>query len=363
MPSEEDNKHYFEVNDEKICRLYRVEEDPVVAVKTLYEAMKDFAPEVVLTIGDYYETDYVHAVKSAYPQLFKWVAVITPSSLPIESGHKNSLDYIDECLVTTRDGYKAISSMISSPCIYTNPGIDLNVFKPSSKEYDEFRIMANLKNSHSSNLPTFLKALSMLRGQSYPFKAYLHTNLNDKGDYNVPLLISDYDLEGCVELPHQFSSIQEGIADVQLRDCLNAAHLYVDTSMQSSTAMGMLESMACECVPLGVKVGAMADVISQMPERWQHIIDSVSFVGERHQEMQVADFKSVAELIRLQYLEFKANGLATKRAVSKQIAQRYSQEHFVLEVESAIGRSVGEKQPVLAVEELATRKRRNRQTA
>jgi glycosyltransferase involved in cell wall biosynthesis len=351
LPDEGDDKHYYEVGDERVCRLYRIDLEPSEAVKQSYEAMKEFQPDVVLTVGDYYETDFVHVIKNLYPQLFKWVAVLTINAGPIEPSHKDALNCIDQAVVTSLLGSSQMARLTSVPLKFSNPGIDHSIFYPSEPKADIFRIVANLKNSQACNAPALVSALSYLKIRQVPFEAYLHVNLNDHGDYDFRALLDQFNIAERVTLPKQFCSVQEGPPDGYLRQQYSRSHVMVDTSMRSATAMSLLEGMACGCVPVAAPSGAIQDVLTEMPPEVG--VGSNRFVGERLQDFRIISDIQLANTLQYLWNEYKMGELPGKKYPSTVIAQRYSRGGFVLDVEHAIGRAVGETRPVLVVDELA----------
>ena len=68
--ADDDGKFYFDLED-RVCQIHPIDYDVTKSVKQVYEIIKNFQPDVVLSIGDYFETDFIHAIKSIYPRLFK----------------------------------------------------------------------------------------------------------------------------------------------------------------------------------------------------------------------------------------------------------------------------------------------------
>ncbi len=347
--AEDDSKFYFET-DSRVCQIHPVDYDVTKSVKQVYEVIKKFEADVVLSIGDYYETDFIHGIKSIYPTLFKWVSILTTNASPIEPFHRDSLESIDEAIVTTTDGMSELRRMLVTSVVYANPGYDTDVFYPDIIHDDQLTIVANLKNAHSSNLPAFLHAMKNLENWGIDFKAFLHTNLYDKGDYDIRRMVKEFEVEKVVCLPEMFCSLQEGPDDAYLRRLYSKSHIVVDPSMRSASAMNVLEAMACGCMPFVSNVGALKDVVNQTGVGC--LLDGNRFVGERHQEMQVISDIGLADMISCHWHDTKAQKNANIREYSREISQRFSRKAFVLEVDKAIGRTVGSKQPVLAVDML-----------
>lgn len=351
MP-DNDGKSYFEEDGKRICCLYPLVSSKDIAKQTS-AAIAEFQPQIVISVGDYYEISFLSVLKDANPKLFRWIAVLTTAATPIEKKYKDALQSIDEGVVTTKAAYEEIRNMTSVPLVCRNPGINLKKFFPDGDTpSDVLRIVANIKNTQSCNPPVFIRALQFLANKGVGFEAVLHTNMYGKGDYDLKTMIDDAGLSNKVLLPTMFTSIQEGPSDDYLRRIYSSCHLVVNPSLKAGCALNVLEAMACGCVPLVTEAGALGDILAEFPNPAEHIIQSYNFIGDRHQIMKMASEDSLTGLMSWHNAELKRRGCLQKKSNSIAIAQRYSRDTFVLDVESAIGRSVGETRLSLPVEKL-----------
>jgi hypothetical protein len=102
--------HEYEENGKSICRLYPFTPKTDEASPVVYELMKTVHPEIVITIGDHKDTNFVSAIKSMYPNLFKWIAIYTTDCVGISKINKDAFEYADHVVTTTKFGFEQISS-------------------------------------------------------------------------------------------------------------------------------------------------------------------------------------------------------------------------------------------------------------
>lgn len=344
-----DKKYYFEHDGEKQNELVLISTEPTKAIASIYDLSKKFNPDVVVSIGDYHETDYISAIKSVNPKLFKWVAVLTIAS-GIEPTHKNQIDHIDYALISTRQGLRAFRSLSPSAVDWVPVGYDSETFYTSPEPPGTFRIMANLKNSQSCNPVAFLAAIKVLKSSCKDIEAYLHTNIDEDGDYCLRDVIEDFGLLNIVSTPKKFVTNQHGISDENLRQEYSKSAVIVDPSMKSATAISLLEGMGCGCFPLATKIGALEDVLTP----WEsNFIYSNSFIGEKHQKLEIINSDSLAERLIELYKNFK-KAKDKKDFFGKYTcrAKEFSRKVFLEKLKDAISKIVEGKEAELAVDVL-----------
>ena len=162
--ADENKQFYFELNGSNVCRLYPISDKTEVAAKQLYDAIKDFGPDLVLSIGDYYETNYISLIKEKYPDLFKWVSIFTGDDSSIDQSYWNQIIEVDEAIATNSQHLKQLSRIPGLPIKMRLVGVDVDKFFCDDIRSDIFTISANLKNSQLSNIPAFLQKL---KGEKY----------------------------------------------------------------------------------------------------------------------------------------------------------------------------------------------------
>ena len=336
-------------------RTFPISASPDEAVTAAYEAMKRFQPDVVVTIGDYHETAWMHAIKSLYPQLFKWVAYLTVNSLPISREYADALSTADALLASTEEASMAVRDLTGVYCEYAPFGPDPNIFYANDEIADskEFRVIGTPKNSQSSNIGAWVSSFANGLSDGGGIRALLHTNLNDPGDYAIEELLESYEVEEIIDLPDRYVSVNEGLTDAEMADLYRRHHVVMDLSVRSSTAIGVLEAMACGCLPLVAKHGAIGEVVSELRNTGL-VLPTVPFIGERQEIMHIVETDEIYEEIRALkgFLERDKEGYAELRKKSIQLAKRYSERLAESQIAACIGRVTKQDRLKLSVDSL-----------
>lgn len=257
-----------------------------------FEAMKTTQPQVVVTVGDYDETDFVWSLKSLYPNLFKWIAVVPSGTDTVSEKNRLALSYADRIVVTTKAALKAFSA-VKTAITYAPYGPNRKTFHPTGLPPSELSMLNMGKNSQMSNVPAFLKAAA-----ETGVRATLHTNIDDGGDYDIRSLIKRWGIEDKVKLPDKFVSVREGLSDALVNQLYNGHHLIVDCSLQSATALTMLEGMSTGCIPVGMEFGAAGEVLGLVPKDFRFSVPFETFVGPKEEELAIISVKGLVGNIR-----------------------------------------------------------------
>jgi len=258
--ADENKDFWYEKDNQKICRVYPFINASDKAAPQLYEIMKKTQPDLVVSVGGYEQTAFISSVKSIYPDLFKWVAVMLIEAGPLSETHREAFDQMDCVVVTNMSAIKHIQEISNVNCICVHYGPDHDIFKAKShKEEKTFRAMMNTSNTILSNLGAFTEGVSAVRCTNL-ITGYLHTNIFDKGFYDVQAIVDREFCKGAIEIPKTFVSHNDGITDEEMVDEYNKSDVIVDCSMASATGLTILEGMACGCVPVMSTIGAMQDI-------------------------------------------------------------------------------------------------------
>lgn len=301
----------------------------------LFETMKTSQPNVLISIGDYDDTDFVWSIKSLYPHLFKWVAIIPTGTDFVHERNRMALSYADHVIVTTESALRAFEGI--------NRNIELIPYGPCHETfYDlsvrplEISALCMGKNVQSYNVPAFIKAV----GQS-GIKGALHTNLDDGGDYDIRGLLKRFGAKN-LTLPNKYVSVREGLSNTQLNELYNSHHLIVDCSLQNATAITMLEAMSTGCLPVGMNVGAVGEVLSRMPAEFRFVVPHETFLGPKEEEFAIISTKELyltLENIRKDHISNKDWRSESER-ITKDIARIFSKEIFVKRVNKSLEMAV-----------------------
>ena len=339
--------YYFEHDNKNICRLFPFMHLSEQSSTQLYEIMKSFQPDIVISIGDYHEMTCVAPVKSMYPQLFSWISVFTIDALPINENMREIFEHVDYALTTTKMGHKAVSDIVHGDCEYLPYGPDHSIFYPLSKEKKdkELTVISSEKNCQSTNIACFIKAIS---NTCSGVRSYLHTNLYDLGDYDIHLLIDRFKATEKVQLPNRFVGLNDGYMPNELNEKYNLADVVVDVSVRSATGLTVLEAMSTGCIPVCTKVGALSEIVEMMPKEFQYFVPSYEYIGEKEESFFVASVEGLTCIINELY-EMKINrpdDFMEASNKSIEISSRFSKENFVKRVIGIIKERKGQKSKV-----------------
>jgi len=287
MPSEE-GVHSYESNGNHICHLYPFTPKTDEASPFIYELMKAVQPQIVITIGDHKDTNFIYAIKAMYPTLFKWIAIYTIDCNGIQPVNKDAFEYADQVITTSEFALKEISSFANIEGNFIPYGPNHQVFKhnPDSKRN---LVLCSARNSGASNLPAFIMATNRLN-------SYIHTNLYDPGDCNIDNMKQRYKNDK-LEYTTDFCSVKDGIEENRLVEIYNKSAIIVDCSIKSATALSLLEGMACGCVPVGLSYGRVGEIISEMPKEMRLTVPYNVFVGQNEEEFAIVSTMELSKIL------------------------------------------------------------------
>jgi len=337
MPSEE-GVHSYEKDGKHVCYLYPFTPKTEEASPFIYELMKRIQPDLVVTIGDYKDTNFVYAIKSMYPTLFRWVAVYTFDSCGISVASKDSFEYADAIVSTSEFGLKEISSFANVRATFIPYGPDSRdfVFDPTSTRD---RVLCSARNAQSSNLAAFIRASSGL-------DSYIHTNLYDPGDYNLDILKERYKADK-LSYTEDYCSIKEGVSLSKMNEIYNNSSVIVDCSIKSATGLSLLEGMRCGCVPVGPNYGRVGEIISKMPEGLRFFVPYCIFVGQNEEEFAIISSEALNQtLINLLHNKDK---LKEASVAARNLSNQFSKQSFLEGFSNVVQEALLSK-PVLALD-------------
>lgn len=331
LPSET-GPHYFSYGGKRICQLFPFLGQKGEIAAFSFETMKNSQPDVVITIGNYIDTDFIWSIKSIYPHLIKWIAIFPSGTDVINERHHLALSYADAILTTTETAGLAFkrANLKASVVPYGPLRSDLTL---NDEQIDEFKVLSMAKNSQMSNVPAFLQGLAMAG-----LSGTLHTNIDDGGDYNVRLLIERYKLKDKISLPTKYVSVREGISEENLNNMYRNHQVIVDCSLQSTTALTMLEAMSTGCIPIGVGFGAVGEILRKMPDEFRFSLKYETFVGPNEETLAVVDVKELAvslQNIKECYLADK-KWFKSARDAAVEVSKIFHKEYLTLRLKEIV---------------------------
>ena len=278
----EDGRFYYEDSGKVVCELYPFDYKGANSSPAAYELVRLTQPDVVITIGDYNETDFFHAVKMLNQDKFKWINILTIDSLPISKSRESAFSYPDVMITTTREAKEAIEKITNTKNVYFLPfGPDTSIFQGEKVESSKFSIISCMKNTIYANWYALLSGVSLAQKTYSDIELYLHVNISDRGFYDIKELIEQFDVK--VRLPEKYIGHNDGLTDEELRQEYLKADMIVDVSMQSATGLSALEGMSCGCIPSFSNIGAFKEICGEL--KLGAIISSDNFICNNLGEM------------------------------------------------------------------------------
>ncbi len=348
LPTDGGIHNYEDSEGNVICELYPFIPQSQQSESIIYEIMKKIQPQVVVTIGDYKEIDFVYSIKALYPTLFKWISIQTIECPFINEHHKDRLEYADYTLSTSKFGWKNLEDLCNVRGEFLPYGPDHNVFKLENNIKDcEPTFIFSGKNVQSTNISSFIKCMGKIQKFNPNYlKVKMHTNIYDPGDYDLDLLIERYGATN-VSLPSYFCSVKDSISSQDLAKEYKSAHFIVETSFKSATALSLLEAMSMGCVPIGMKHGRVGEIISLMPKEYQFFIDFDIFVGPKEEEFAIFSENSLYDaMLRASELS-KSQDYNNASNKSIEIAKKFSNFDFTNKVTNIIENSILRESPIV----------------
>lgn len=341
---------YFEDTEtgEKLCRLFPFLPTSKSADAILYEIMKKVQPDLVISMGDYKEVDFIYSIKAMYPNLFKWIAIFPFDCLWVNEHHRERIEYADYVISTSGFGWANVSNLCNIEGEFIPYGPDPNKFQYQTKPKNEHPVyMISSQNSQTSNIGAFIRSMAQVKDiltlSGEQAIGRVHTNFYDPGDYDLELLVRRHKADNVI-LPDYFCSIKDGPNDADFAAMYSSADFFVETSVKSATALTMLESMMMGCVPMGMNAGRVGEILSLMPAEYQLIVPYETFLGAHEEEYSVISTDGLAEKVlesKKDIFEDRSKYEAASLAARK-VAEQFSNINFLNNLVLTIGRvSIG----------------------
>lgn len=325
----EDNGNFnYEYEDKFVCPLIPFFSFAVIDKKAIYasqlqEIVKNFKADIILTIGNLKEVDFIYHIKEKYPNLFKWISIFTVDN-HINKKYKDCIECIDYIISLSEFGYSNLCDYNVNN-IFIPYGQDKYIFKSHNKDR-KMTVLNVSKNTYLSNTGTFIRTSSKIHNE---IEMILHINLYDTGYYNIFSLVDKYDSK--VIFSDKFVSMYDGLTDSEMACLYNSSSFYVDCSLSSVTGISLLEAMSCGCIPIGMNVGRVGEIISLMPKEFQLFVPYEIFIGPQEEEFFIISLNELVNILNRIKNELFGNKEWMKRAslAAIEVASNFSNEIFL----------------------------------
>ncbi len=335
----------FEKNGQEICDIFPCPrpfpQDPSHSLVLSYEIMKAFAPDILVTVGNVNEIGFVSNIKKLYPHLFKWVAILLLESAPVDERNKNTINLCDQVVCLSKWAYDGLISIGAPNAKYIPYGIHEDFFNHELQDQKEghFRLISTAKNSTSCNPMALFEGLSILDSDiKNNIELYLHSNVNDPGEYDYDMMSNRYKIDKYVKYPSRYVSIFDGYSNSELVSEYCNSHVFVDCSVRSATGISMLESMACGCIPLVVGVGTIGEISENIINVRKFVIDGVPYIADSGERYQIASPASIAKNVVELYQVWKKDRYRWNkiRKECKSLADKVTESSFLEKINALI---------------------------
>lgn len=323
--------------------------------KRFLEILEKVKPDVVLSIGDYHETAFLADLKNFY-----WVAILAIEALPINSDYVSQLNQIDHAIFTHTSAWMSAAfseELTHIPSSLANYSFDEEIFSYKKEDLGNvFWTICCAKNTREDNPTAYISGAA--RADRFEdmnkMRHYLHTNIHDKGYYDLETIVEDVNNDGIwfdLTLPYRFSSIKEGISDIEMSRLFSRSAVVVDVSSRSSTGLTVRQGMACGCIPLVTKSCAMFDILRGFDDTSPFLVESVPYMNERHEIDHIASPDSLASKLVELYKIWKWNREEYEELRKKcvNIVRRYSKTTFEKEIDEVVAKANGLTKKILPV--------------
>ena len=341
----DEDGYWYEKEGKRLCRLFPFVNAPDKSSPQVYDIMKSFQPDIVITIGDFDTTCFVFSIKALYPDFFKWVAIMPISAGPIDKRFFEAFSYMDVVIVTNSDAKRFVQEVSPVQCELIHYGPDENVFYRADIENDDkdLNVIYVTQNTDRSNIGNFICGVNRANNilfssgkSSGSIKARLHTNLYDKGFYDVRSLVNEYG-QGKITLPELFVSINDGIPNEKMADFYRNSDIVIDCSADSATGLTLLEGIKCGCVPVGTYVGAAKDMFLSMGDNGDfHKLKGIDFIGREEKIHKIISQEELAENLLYWYYEKTSSLWKEKREDIYDVTRDYLSIKFLEKVKDIV---------------------------
>ena len=256
-------------------------------IKLLFEVIKMSKPDVICTIGDYFDFYYMQPLKSKCEYSFKWLAYLTIEVDELDAEAVPILRFADGLAVPTNYGKNILEAATERSVAMVPYGVDSKFRRFSDEERqklreerdcaDKVRYITVAQNTWRKNLPALIQAVKLIchRDPHRKMQFYLHTNIDGDSSREMTLfdlrqIISKLGVEDWFVFPEETASEFYAPNDDFLAKEYNASDYFITPTIIEGFMLPGLEAMAC-----GLPV--IANGASVMPELIGPTMSELSF--------------------------------------------------------------------------------------
>lgn len=253
---------YYETQGQQIQMLSLYKRRKNEDIKAIYEIIKTAKPDIVCTIGDYWDFFYMQALKIKTEFSFKWVAYLTMETDEVDTAMKPLFNYADVLVAPTEYGKRIIESETGRPAQVLPYGVDKQFVRMTDAQRDtlrgergcedKIRFITVAQNTSRKNLPALIQAVGLIahRDPQKKMQFYVHTNLEgvdpqEQSLYDLRSLTRKFGVEDWFVFPEDCTSLFSAPADRLLVDEYNSSDFFITPSICEGYGLPIQEAMAC----------------------------------------------------------------------------------------------------------------------
>lgn len=281
-------------------------------------------PDILITIGDYWNFIGFEQLKPKFSYSFKWIAYYTIESEPINEMYHNALTFVDEFITPSKYGQKVVEDSLGRHCHYIPYGINHekfyvledNVIRSERAKRNlngKFRFISVAKNISRKNIPAFLEAMKICHDVDKNIVAYLHTDIDRKNKkmVHIPNILKRLGLESVVSLPERKVSFDLGISDEHLNVEYNCSDAFVCTSVAEGFGLPIIESQKCGLTPITTNASSMKELVENKGE----LVLSREYYANMEHKVGIIDVEDLADKM-LKVAKLKKNKCKSKEIIN-----------------------------------------------
>jgi glycosyltransferase involved in cell wall biosynthesis len=303
FPLNEENKWLYKFQDKEVVAFPLIKE-PKKQLLHVYEIMKNIKCDVLLTIGDYFNFNGFHFLKSKLEYSFKWIAYFTIDSPCINDVYKPYFSSIDEILCPSWFGVDVVEKFMDKTCSYVPFGVDSNCFYKFNEEeietergkrnlLNKYRFICVAKNQQRKNIPAFMEALKIANMEDNTIVGYLHTNIDKRFDsqFDINYLYKKFNLENILFFPDKKISIDMGCCDEHLNVEYNCSDCMVIPSVAEGFCFPIFEAYSCGLPVVGTDCSAISEFVIDK----NFLVEGQRYVSNLEHEVKIINIDKLAE--------------------------------------------------------------------
>lgn len=302
--------------------------------KAVQAALEDFQPDILVTLSDVWDMQYMQGLNEAYPNM-RWLAYYNVDSTPLTLDHLRGLADPLQTVVTSHYGKQVVAQ--------TDPSIDvdvvwhgydpaiyrwLNIPNSARKLWEDPDKKTKVALDVSNKFVIFMDSQNSRR-KNYTIAIDIFQKFSqDKDDVHLLMCtnqkdtVHGYDLEYYLEyctnikrgtanfLPNDMTKGQ-WFDDQTMNKFYNISDVYLSTSMVEGFGLSFLQAMATKTIPVAIDYASHTELLS---EGRGVLVDVATYEVDRsfYRKLAHISVDDAVEKLNVLYEDWQNGGTAAK---------------------------------------------------